>query len=83
MSYVSELLILLTKNELMSESFIFLSESLIFWQKTSDSLRNQLSEFPAQRSMNFKKGDVLLTVDFISPLLYLSNHVTRKEIHPT
>ena len=44
---VSELLRSLTKNERMSESLIFLSESLIFWQKTSDSLGNQMSEFPA------------------------------------
>ena len=40
----------LTKNEKMSELLIFLSEnthSLIFGQKTSDLLGNQLSEFPA------------------------------------
>ena len=50
MSNVSESLILLTKNERMSESLIFLSESLIcsfLDKKTSDSLENQISEFPA------------------------------------
>ena len=47
MSDMSESLLLLTKNERMSESLIFLSESLIFGQKTSDSLGNQMSEFPA------------------------------------
>ena len=47
---VSELLSLITKNERMSESLVFLSESLIhsfFGQKTSDSLGKQMSEFPA------------------------------------
>ena len=47
MSDVSESLISLTKNEQMSESLIFLSESLIFGQKTSNSLGNQMSEFSA------------------------------------
>ena len=37
----------LTKNERMSESLVFLSESLIFGQKTSDSLVKPMSEFPA------------------------------------
>ena len=46
-SHVSESLISLTKNERMSKSLIFLSESLIIWQKTSVSLENQMSEFPA------------------------------------
>ena len=44
---MSKLLRPVTKNEQMSESLIFLSESLIFWQKTSESLRNQMSKFPA------------------------------------
>ena len=52
MSDVSESLISLTKNERMSESFIFLSESLIFGPKTSDSLGNQMSEFPALNVWN-------------------------------
>ena len=54
MSDVSDSLISLTKNERMSELLIILSESLIFRQKTSDSLRNQMSEFPAlKKSMAF------------------------------
>ena len=43
-------LILLTKNERMSESFIFferIAHSLIFGQKTRDSLGNRMSDFPA------------------------------------
>ena len=50
MSDMSELLIYLTKNERMSESLIFferIAHSLILGQKTSDSLGNQMSEFPA------------------------------------
>ena len=52
MSDVSESLILLTKNEQMSESHIFLSKSLIFEQKMSDSLGYQMSEFPALTPYN-------------------------------
>ena len=40
----------LTKNERMSESLVFLRESLIrscFRKKRRDSLRKQISEFPA------------------------------------
>ena len=37
---------LLTKNEWKSESLIFLSNLLIFSQKTSDSLRKPLSKIP-------------------------------------
>ena len=46
---MSELLRLLTKNEQMSESLVFLSESLIrsFLGQTSDLLRKQMSKFPA------------------------------------
>ena len=43
-------LILLTKHKRMSESLIFLrkiAHSLIFGQKTSDLLKNQMREFPA------------------------------------
>ena len=54
MSDVSESLISLTKNERpwairsgRSEEMSDVSESLIFGQKTSDSLRNQMNEFPA------------------------------------
>ena len=54
MSDVSKLLISLTKNERpwairsgRSEEMSDVSESLIFGQKTSDSLGNQMSEFPA------------------------------------
>ena len=49
-SDVSKSLILLTKNEWMSESLIFferIAHSLILGQKMSDSLGNQMSEFPA------------------------------------
>ena len=55
MSDVSESLITLTKNEQMSESLIFLSDSLIrsvLDKKKSDSLRNQMSEFPALKNCN-------------------------------
>ena len=48
---VSESLRSLTKNKRMSESLIFLSESFIrsfLDKKTSNSLGNQLSDFPAQ-----------------------------------
>ena len=47
---VSESLRLLTKNELMSESLVFLSESLnrsFLCKRTSDSLGKPMSEFPA------------------------------------
>ena len=50
MSDVSESLILLTKNEQMRESLIFferIAHLLIFGQKTSDLLGNQMSKFPA------------------------------------
>ena len=50
MSDVSESLRLLTKNERMSELLVFflsIAHSLIFSQKTSDSLRKTMSEFPA------------------------------------
>ena len=50
MSNVSKSLRSLTKNEPMSESLVFLSEFLIcsfFSQKTRDSLRKPMSEFPA------------------------------------
>ena len=46
---MSESLIMLTKNERMSELLVFLSESLMrsfFSLKTSDSLGNPMSEFP-------------------------------------
>ena len=46
----------LTKNEQMSESLIFLTDSLIFRQKTSDSLRNLISKFPALE--NFSVGNL-------------------------
>ena len=55
---VSESLRLLTKNERMSESLIFLSESLIFGQKTSDLLGNQMSEFPALLEWYYVYSDV-------------------------
>ena len=47
---VSESLRSLTKNEQMSESLVFVSESLIrsfLGKKTSDSLGKPMSEFPA------------------------------------
>ena len=47
MNGVSELLRSLTKNERMSELLVFLSESLIFGQKTSNSLGKPMSKFPA------------------------------------
>ena len=54
MNDVSESLISLTKNKRpwainsgRSEEMSDVSESLIFGQKTRDSLRNQMSEFPA------------------------------------
>ena len=47
MSDVSEFLISLTKNERMSESLIFwANHSFFLHKKTSNSLRNQMSEFP-------------------------------------
>ena len=49
MSDVNKSPISLTKNERMSEWLIFLSKSPIgsFLEKTSNSLGNQMSEFPA------------------------------------
>ena len=49
MSDVSELLILLTKNERMSESLIFLSESLIrsFWTKNERFARKSHERIPS------------------------------------
>ena len=53
MSDVSESLKSLTKNDRMSEMLIFLSKSLIFGQIKSESLGNQMSEFPAlQKNVN-------------------------------
>ena len=46
-SDISESLRSLTKNERMSELLVFLSESLIFGQKTSNSLGKPMSKFPA------------------------------------
>ena len=58
MSYVSELLILLTKKEQpwairsgCSEEMSDVRELLIFGQKTSDLLKNQMSDFPALLSI--------------------------------
>ena len=34
-------------NEWIAHFFEWIAHSLIFWQKTSDSLGNQMSEFPA------------------------------------
>ena len=69
---MSKSLSLLTKNERMSEPLVFLSESLIFSQKTSNLLRKPMSEFPvlpfcaknhlnffkivSERKNNFRKG---------------------------
>ena len=45
---VSESLKSLTKNERMSELLVFFSaHSLIFFEKTSNSLRKPMSKFPA------------------------------------
>ena len=58
MSDVNESLISLTKNEWMSESLILLSESLIrsfFDKKSSDSLGNQMSEFPSLKFVHCDK----------------------------
>ena len=56
---VSESLRSLTKNEQMSESLIFLSESLIcsfLGKKTSDSLGKPMSEFLALRNRRMEPG---------------------------
>ena len=47
MSDVSESFISLTKNERIAHFFEWIAHSLIFLQKTSDLLGNQMSEFPA------------------------------------
>ena len=46
---MSESLRLLTKNEQMNESLVFLANRSFahFWAKTSDSLGKSMSEFPA------------------------------------
>ena len=63
MSDVGKSLISLTKNERpcvirsgRSEEMSDVSESLIFGQKTSDSLENQMSEFPALKFSFLKKS---------------------------
>ena len=79
---VSESLILLTKNERMSESLIFLSKSLIrsfLGKQTSDSLGNPMSEFPALENIDCnpkmdKKLKKLKMISFHKIKFYKKNH---------
>ena len=74
MSDVSESLILLTKNERMSEPLIFwVNRSFAhFLTKTSDSLGNQMSEFPA----------LLRTLGNVTATLSLHSLNYRRENRP-
>ena len=79
---VSESLRSLTKNEQMSESLIFLTDSLIFRQKTSDSLRNLISEFPALE--NFSVGNLaylLFRSSLFCSLLFCSSLFCSSLLH--
>ena len=79
---VSESLRSLTKNEQMSESLIFLTDLLICRQKTSDSLRNLISEFPALE--NFSVGNLaylLFRSSLFCSLLFCSSLFCSSLLH--
>ena len=68
MSDVSESLILLTKNERMSESLIFLSESLIcsFFDK-KQAIRSEIKwaiPSPAFKPLKKEESEVIITLSF-------------------
>ena len=79
------------ENERMSESLIFLCESLIFGQKTSALLRNPMSEFPAlliNTCIHYQNMYTLVCISIIHTCISLSTyplsiHVsTNQHVYP-